>query len=154
MKASASVIRNTLLGTLFVLATMLTSACASSPPPQMLEPSERSPAATGTVEVEQDANNNHRVSVQVDHLAPPQSLDDQASTYVLWISPRGSDLYYNQGQLQINDERSASIEATTPFTEFDVIVTAEPRGDVLDPSEQVVLRATIEEGRTRPGDEE
>jgi hypothetical protein len=141
----ASMMRFSSLGAaaLLILALGCSTITGTDTPAQTLDATQISPAAVGTIDIQQDANENQRLRVQVDHLAPPEALDPQAQTYVMWIQPQDSSVYYNAGQLQINEDRSASLQATTPFSDFEVMITAEPHGHVLQPSQLVVLRTQI-----------
>ncbi|MFU8805650.1 MAG: hypothetical protein ACNA8W_17690 [Bradymonadaceae bacterium] len=142
MNVQTSVTRYCLMGALIVF--MVGSvACPTPDPPVLLQPTPASPAATGTVEIDQDRNNNQIVTVQDDHLAPPQSINSEATTYVLWIHPIGTNDYINSGRLQIDNDRSAEIVVTTPFTDFEVFVTAETDAAVLHPSNSVVLHSVV-----------
>ena len=117
----------------------LVGACSrGSSPTYPLASSAIAPAARGNVDVEAEPNGNTRVSISVRHLAPPASIAARATTYVAWIVPRGSASPgaapsqpsdarpINVGAIAVDDDLEGSLETTTPFQQFDVIITPEP----------------------------
>jgi hypothetical protein len=93
-------------------------------------------AADGDAEVEfQDGR--ARVAVSVRKLPDPASLGP-FSTYVLWavsVDGRGNNL----GSLEVENGRG-SLKASTPLSQFALIVTAEPHFAVSAPSRAMVLQ--------------
>ena len=51
----------------------------------------------------------------------------------------------SQGQLKIGDDLKGDLKSTTTLNNFKVIITAETDSQTKVPSEQVVLRATVQE---------
>jgi hypothetical protein len=77
----------------------------------------------------------------------PQSVWPGMNCYVVWaISPEG--IFDNMGELEI-DGAKASLEATTRFDRFAILVTAEPHYMVDKPGTPVVY--TNEPSRDFPG---
>jgi len=71
-------------------------------------------------------------------LKPAQMLGKDFLTYVLWavsVDGRASNL----GEITFEGDRAVSVNVTTPYQTFWVMVTAEPSYAVVDPSRQVVL---------------
>jgi outer membrane protein OmpA-like peptidoglycan-associated protein len=92
--------------------------------------------ASGEAEVEfQDGR--ARVDVEVEKLPSPGSLGPFA-TYVLWAVTADGNAN-NIGALEVKDGK-AELEATTPLSQFALIVTAEPHFAVTVPSRAIVLQ--------------
>ena len=76
--------------------------------------------------------------IKVEGLQSPQSVRAGMNTYVAWaVSPEGS--FDNLGELEIVGAKG-SLEATTPFDRFALLITAEPHYLVDKPSSQIVFR--------------
>jgi hypothetical protein len=104
-----------------------------------LRPALRNPAAVGNIKATADDNKNTLLDVRAEHLAPPAALDPTLSTYVVWIRPGSAQEFTNVGQLAMRSDRSGRLQATTPFPEFNVLVTAEQSGTARVPSPFVVM---------------
>lgn len=88
-----------------------------------------------------------RVSVQLEGLQPAQSLRPGMNCYVIWaVSPENT--FDNLGELAINGAKG-SLEATTRFDRFAILVTAEPHQMVDKPNSRVVYKN--ETSREFPG---
>jgi hypothetical protein len=75
---------------------------------------------------------------QITGLKRAQFLGRDFLTYVLWavsVDGRASNL----GEITFDQDRPVSINVTTPYQTFWLMVTAEPNYAVVDPSPQVVL---------------
>jgi hypothetical protein len=90
-------------------------------------------------------------------LKPAHRLGKDFLTYVVWavsVDGRASNL----GEITFEDDRPISVNLTTPYQTFWLMVTAEPNYAVVDPSPQVVLysvkdkSATVSTAITIPGD--
>jgi hypothetical protein len=71
-------------------------------------------------------------------LKPAHHLGKDFLTYVIWavsVDGRASNL----GEITFEGERPVSVNVTTPYQTFWLMVTAEPNYAVVDPSRQVVL---------------
>jgi hypothetical protein len=101
------------------------------------------PAATGHAEIGTDRNGNTTIDLKVQHLAKPENLTPAASTYVVWIQPRGG-APQNQGALQVNSDLNGEYKGTTPYKNFDILVTAENDAKTNTPSGQEVMRQHVE----------
>jgi hypothetical protein len=102
------------------------------------------PGAAGEVNVAKEKNGNIEVEVNVTHLAKPGMLTPAASSYIVWLQQEGSDPQ-SQGQLKIGDDLKGELKSTTTLNNFKVIITAETDSQPKFPSEQVVLRATVQQ---------
>jgi outer membrane protein OmpA-like peptidoglycan-associated protein len=100
------------------------------------------PAASGsaTVENKQGATRIHATFKHLD----PAAVKFQAEylTYVLWaITPDGRPS--NLGELLVNDDGNAKIEAATNLQAFGLVVTAEPYFAVTRPTDVVVAENVV-----------
>jgi len=57
------------------------------------------PAATGTIKLKKDKNDNYGVKLSVRNLAPADNLIEARNTYVLWANTKGNGIK-NLGQLK------------------------------------------------------
>ena len=97
------------------------------------------------VEAKQTAEGNTHLEVAVEHLAPPQRVAPDASTYVVWAMPAatGGEHIENLGALSIGEERKGELKAFTPLQSFDVLVTPEASAKVQTPTHEAVLTARV-----------
>jgi hypothetical protein len=102
------------------------------------------PAAAGEINVDKEKNGNVQVHVEVEHLAKPGKLTPPANTYVVWLQQEGSQPQ-KLGQLKVGDDLKGELKATTPLNNFKVFITAETDSQTTIPSDQVVLRATVQQ---------
>ncbi|MDD2542560.1 MAG: hypothetical protein PHH28_16190 [Desulfuromonadaceae bacterium] len=100
------------------------------------------PAASGITKVTTDANNNSKVELKVQNLAPPQNLVPPKSVYVVWVETRDNQKF-NLGQLKVDKNLNGELNGTTPFKEFRLIVTAEDFATVTQPSTSVILTTDV-----------
>jgi hypothetical protein len=79
-----------------------------------------------------------RTIIQLDDIQPPHSALAGMNAYVAWaVSPEGS--FENLGELDIAGSK-ASLEATTRFDRFGILITAEPHYMVDRPSYAIVYK--------------
>lgn len=134
------------MGTLLISALLVVGlalvGCSSTTVYQM-DAGERTAGADGQLNVDRDRNGNHLVNLKVAHLPMPSRLADGMATYVVWVYPTDSQTPYNMGQIRLRDDRSGELNFTTPFRTFNMVVTAEVDGQVMSPSNQVVLRREV-----------
>ena len=108
-----------------------------------LSSSPRDPGAQGTLHVEVIEGETRLVTVELEHLAPPQRISERATMYVVWFrdaenrSTMASVLEYDE------DDRVGSARATTPRTEFTVVVSAEQDTNVAEPSEVIIFSQDV-----------
>jgi hypothetical protein len=131
-----------------IAAVFALTLVGCGPSTYQLQPTDLTPSATGKVEVEDaDDNENYKVDLEVKHMAPPKNLGPSLSTYVVWLDTAESAQTIKVGQLKVNeDSREADIEFTTPYSDFEVLVTAEPNKTVGAPGNKVVLRQRVSAG--------
>jgi outer membrane protein OmpA-like peptidoglycan-associated protein len=78
------------------------------------------------------------IEVSLSSMTEPSKLGAEFLTYVLWVvTPDGRT--GNTGELVINKNGEAKLNATTPAQTFAMLITAEPYFAVRVPSEMVVL---------------
>jgi hypothetical protein len=106
---------------------------------------EHSRAAKGEVKVKGEDNGNTRLSVNVEHLASPETVASNATTYVVWAKPsQGEGRAQNLGALVIDADRKGSLDTVTPLKNFEVIVTPEPSASATSPSHTPVFTGIVE----------
>jgi hypothetical protein len=106
--------------------------------------SETVPGATAELRVDKEKNGDVQVELKADHLAKPGRLTPSASVYVVWFQKENSPPQI-QGTLRVGNDLKAELTSTTTFHNFTVLVTAETDSQPKFPSEQVVLRATVQQ---------
>ena len=102
------------------------------------------PAAAGEVNVAKEKDGNIQVDVNVMHLAKPGMLTPPANTYVVWFQQEGSQPQ-NQGELKVGKDLHGELRSTTTLNHFNVIITAETDSQTKTPSDEMVLRATVQQ---------
>jgi hypothetical protein len=130
---------------LFAAVLVVTLAACASGRAVALVASKAVPAATGTVEVRQGENDNRKLKVTVDHLAPPDRLTPPASVYVVWTKALTGGKETNVGALHVDRNLRGELETTTPLRSSHVLVTAESSPTVEAPSGAAVLQADVTE---------
>jgi hypothetical protein len=139
-----ALMRNMALRLAAMLLVLATFSCAGSTT-RHLNVSPDVPAARGTIKTGTTSNGNTSIELSIEHLAPPERVAADASTYVVWI--RGSEpesRIQNLGALRVDDNLQASMKALTPLREFDLTVTAERAATVLEPTGKVLLEGHVE----------
>ncbi len=127
-----------------ITAAALMAAPAMAEKKVEMKTSSTVPAAEGRAILEHDRNKNVRVTLEVRHLAKPQSLAPAKDTYVVWIQPEGQEAN-NVGVLRVNDELKGDFRTTTPYKKFDLFVTAEDSPTVSTPSGTEIMRQQLED---------
>jgi hypothetical protein len=95
------------------------------------------------VEVER-AGTVARVSIRMEGLKPPYRAVEGMNSYVTWaVSPEGS--FDNLGALVISGSKG-TLQATTRFDRFGLIVTAEPHHMVDRPSSRILCKNDVPRG--------
>jgi hypothetical protein len=117
----------------------LTLGCAQT---VALRKAPEVPAALGEAKITTDENNNTRIELTVEHLAPARNLTPPKSVYVVWAqAPEGRTM--NLGQLVVGPDRRGDFRAVTPLKVFRIVITAEDEPLARAPSEQVVLQTDL-----------
>jgi hypothetical protein len=114
----------------------LSAGCAITE--SAFQPSKVMPGVENVIELSADANGNNRVKFKVKHLAPANTLLPPKAFYVVWAqSMEGRSIPL--GRLWIGSTRIGTFEATVPFIEFRLVVTAEDEIVPQTPTEPFVL---------------
>jgi hypothetical protein len=104
--------------------------------------SERSWTMTGSpalrdaraqVTVRHDDQGNQFVDLAFERLAPAERAFAGARTYTVWLIPRGGPAQ-NAAILLVGENLTARLSIKARYLEFEVVVTAESKPDVLQPS--------------------
>jgi hypothetical protein len=134
------------LTTALISATLIS---CSSPPKKQLATSSLNPSGKGTVTVRSDANRNTALEIEVDHLARPERIAQDAKTYVVWISPvNNPSQAQSLGALTVDQNLNGSLAAVTPLQSFDLFITPEPSATVTKPSGERMLWTQVNNQQT------
>ncbi len=88
-----------------------------------------------------------RVKIDIDRVSPSTTLGPAMNSYVVWaVSPEG--LLDNLGELDTSGNKG-QINATTRFTQFGILITAEPHYMVDRPNSAVAFRNQVTPGEIR-----
>jgi hypothetical protein len=136
--------RNIFYRSVLLCAAVLVLAPAGWAKNYHMTASDQVPGAAAELNVAKERNGNVQISLRANHLAKPGRLTPSANTYVVWLQQEGSDPQ-NQGELKLANDLRGELKAATPLHDFKVFVTAETDAQTKLPSEQVILRATVQE---------
>jgi len=134
-------LRSITLGTMLASAAIFT-ACGGGEFP--LTGSDRAAGSDGMLTVEEIEGGNLLVNVQVEHLPPPARIGTGNTTYIGWYTPAGAQAV-KAGVLGFDeDDRSGTMQFTTPANRFRFLLTAERNGNVASPSDVVVMQRDVQ----------
>ena len=102
------------------------------------------PGAAGDVIVSKARQGNIQIAVKVRHLSKPGMLTPPANAYVVWLEGEGAQPK-SLGEMKVGDDLKGELKASTPLGNFRVFITAETDSQTTTPSDQVVLRARVQE---------
>jgi hypothetical protein len=116
------------------------SSCAKK---MVFATSTVAPAATGTVKIKKDKNNNYSINVSLRNLAPSDKLTPPRKTYIVWVETESNGVK-NIGQVNTSSglfskKLKASLNAHLPFKPTNIFITAEDNQNVQYPGNMVVL---------------
>ena len=94
--------------------------------------------AAARIELTYDRNNN--LQVQLTNVPDPSRLNPTYSRYVLWAATPDRQHVINIGQLRVDEKKKAQIQTLTSLRSFILLVTAEPRGDVMVPGPAILFQ--------------
>jgi hypothetical protein len=106
--------------------------------------SDTMPGATAQLQVAKEKDGNSQLEVKANGMAKPGRLTPAAKTYVVWVQQEGAPAK-SQGELKVGNNHKGDLKTATTFHTFNVFITAETNAQTQLPSEQVVLRATVQE---------
>jgi len=120
---------------------VFTSGCASRYKADAAAPTY---AAKAKIAVKTNRDDNRALSVTLDHLAPPSRIDPKYSAYAVWIRVPGHEVT-RAGTLKYNKRRRrGKLDATTPHTNFEVVVSLESNPSALAPNpDGIVLQQRV-----------
>ncbi len=108
--------------------------------------SQQTPAAHGTVTVENGPNDNTKLDIKVQSLAQPTALTPPEQVYVVWVQSDGRNTAINEGQLKIDKNLSAQLNTKTPYKNFQVFITGQANPQAKNPQGPHLLSASITNG--------
>lgn len=102
------------------------------------------PGATAQLRVANEKGGNSQLEVKANGMAKPSRLTPAAKTYVVWVQQEGSQAK-SQGELKVGNNHKGDLKMATNLHTYNVFVTAETDSQTKFPSDQVVLRAAVQE---------
>ncbi len=126
---------------LFLFFTFLLAAVAWGREDRLVN-TGTTPAAEGKVISSNDRNGNTSVDIHVKHMATPQSLTPPKQAYLVWVQPRGKEAEL-LGALRVNEDLEGTLKATTPYKDFDILITAEDGMHPESPSGMAILKGSV-----------
>jgi len=100
-------------------------------------------AAHAKLKVKVNRDDLRELKVTVDHLAPPHRLGPQYKAYAVWIQVPGHGTT-KVGMLDYNEKRRrGTLDATTPFSKFEVLITLETNPSTPMPSNDVIVSKIV-----------
>ena len=102
------------------------------------------PAATGSVKVKNDNNDNYTITVKTVNLAEPKNLTPARNTYVVWMEGDNNTIT-NLGQIKTSSglfskTLKGELKATATTKPDRIFITAEDDGTVQYPGNHMVLQ--------------
>ncbi|OFV99972.1 MAG: hypothetical protein A3F68_01450 [Acidobacteria bacterium RIFCSPLOWO2_12_FULL_54_10] len=125
------------IGALGIILILLSSGCAKRIRFDSL-PQAQGGKATARVELTYDRNNT--LEIKLENVPDPATLNPQYTRYVLWVATPDRQHTVNIGQLRVDEKRNAAIKTLTPLRDFILFITAEPQGDAITPSPDVIFQ--------------
>ena len=88
-----------------------------------------------------------RLTIKVEHLAPPDRLQPGGNTFVVWARKTSATTYQRIGALayDASNRKGEITDASVPLTSFEVIVTIENQPAPETPSRDVVILQKVQE---------
>lgn len=138
------------LGRLAALSLVLGSLLAGCGGPLRFAPHGTPKAPDAEAVITADVNQSTaitRLTITTEHLAPPERLADQGTTFVVWARKEDGKEWQRVGALKYNPEkRKGDLEdASVPLTAFDLAITVETQPAPPGPSPNVVVFQKIAE---------
>lgn len=121
----------------YIFAAILVSACSN----KITFPiSEVVPAAQAVVKIDENANDNYELELEVTNLAGPDRLTPSRRHYVAWMVTKKHGTI-NIGNLKVNRKNKATLKTSTAYEPIRIFITAEDDPQPVIPSTQVVLNS-------------
>ncbi len=106
----------------------------------------RAPEADAAIVADvKEAQHATRLTVKLEHLAPPGRIQEGAKSYLVWQRKNGDTAWTRVAALAYDEgNREGKLEeATVPETTFQLMVTAEDKTDAASPSPHVVVEQRV-----------
>jgi hypothetical protein len=130
---------------LALVALAFTAACGG-PLRYELRGSPKAPEADAEIVAEiNEAARMTKLQITVQHLAPPDRLDEDGEAFVVWARPDSSGEWGRVGALKYDagERKGELLEASVPESAFDLLVTVEEDASPKSPSSSVVLSQEV-----------
>ena len=132
--------KNLLLATTVIILMLSAGSCVET---RMFSSSSVVPAATGSVKIKRDKNNNYNIEIEIVDLASAEMLQPPRETYVVWLDS-DENTTRNLGQLKsstsvFSKRLKASMETVSTTRPRRIFITAENDPNVRNPNSEVVL---------------
>lgn len=130
------------------IACVLVCLAAACGGPLKYNPTSTAKAPGAKAELVAEVNqkqNNTRVDLEIEHLAPPAAVQPGTRVYVVW-QRKGSDKAWTRiGSLDYDESsRKGHLKAVSvPETAFDLEISAEESTEVASPSGGVVFEQSV-----------
>ncbi len=135
-----------IINVLVVIAVILIAACSNT---AKFPVSQVAPGAEIKAKTRVDQDNNKVLTINAKNLESPANVDPGSTEYVVWIETDDKGLR-NIGRLESKDDNTAVFKAETPYEYSEIIITAESRANVSQPSGPEIARVEIPEYMVAP----
>ncbi len=131
-----------LIGTIAIaLSIFIFSSCSKK---MTFGTSQIAPAATGSVKIKKNKNDNYQVVVQTTHLAKPEQLTPPKNVYVVWMRTEDNAVR-NIGKIKsssglLSRTLKGELVATSTSKPTSFFITAENDGNIQYPGNEVILQ--------------
>jgi hypothetical protein len=100
--------------------------------------------AEGQITVTTTSNHNNMVEMVVKNMGRPSKVIPSAKTFIVWETPTGSNLKpQSLGPLNLDKNFNGKIKTVTPFRNFDIFITAEPKANQITPTGERLLWTNV-----------
>ncbi len=125
----------------FAALAFLATACGGPKQYELLG-TPTAPGTDGIIQLEEVEGNNHLLTITLRNLVPPRRLDGNLRSYAVWLQVPGQAI--RAGNLEYNDKsRQGTLVATTPYTKFTLLITAERSDTPNRPGNTIVIEQKI-----------
>ena len=93
----------------------------------------KAPSTSGIIEVDELDGGSRLVTIHMEHLHPPDRLEEAYDRYVVWFEEPNSGKALRAGELTYNpDNRTGDLSETSPMPAFTIKITAEKKDNSGD----------------------
>lgn len=132
--------------TKFTLFSSLILVAACGGPLKYTMPSTSiAPGADGHLVADvHEEQNQTKIELEVNNLAPPSRVSPDTKSYVVWYRGNADKPWSRVGALTYDEgDREGKFEGTVPAKEFDLEVSAETETDGASPSNAIVFSQRV-----------